>query len=349
MRLAGMAWWISRAVVGCAGVAALVPVALAPSVLGCGGSVDESSGSGGAGAGATSSSSSTGTGSTTGSSSTGSSTGSGASTTGVGGGAGEWRTLIEGEWSLPSGTEGYVCVVATMTEDVWVSAFRPIAPDGTHHTVLTKGAGGPDGVFPCDVGTNGQNMIYGSGVGTDETVMPEGVAMRLATGDKLLLNLHLYNTSGDTITGVSGTQIRVADPDDIEFEAEGTLAGTLNIVIPPHSQGSASGTCTLPSAVNVFAVGPHMHKLGTHMTVTAQRQGAPSVVMHDAPYTFEDQLGYPVSPQVALQAGDSVRVDCSYDNPTGNVVTFGDSSDQEMCFASLWVYPPPGVGLVCAD
>lgn len=291
---------------------------------------------------------------TSGSGTVGTTSGAGAgssssSTTGVGGGGdGDWLTLIEGDWSLPPGSEGYVCVIATMKEDVWVSAFRPITPDGTHHTVLTKGAIGDDGVFACDFSLNGQNMIYGSGVGTNEMRMPEGVAMKLSTGDKLLLNLHLYNVNGTDLTGVSGTQIQVADPDDIEYEAQGTLAGTFNIALEPQSQGSATGSCTMPAATNIFAVGPHMHQLGTHMVVTAQPQGGP-VVIHDAPYTFEDQLGFPVAPVVALQAGDSVRVDCSYDNATNRFVTFGDSSDQEMCFASLWVYPPPGTGLVCAD
>ena len=290
-------------------------------------------------------------GSTTGpTTSSGTSSSSSSGTTGVGGGSTDgWETLIAGDWSMSSGAEGYVCVTATMQEDVWVKAFRPIAPEGTHHTVLTKGGFGQDGVFDCDAGTNGQNMIYGSGVGTNEMELPPGVAMHLAPGDKLTLNLHLFNVSAATVSGVSGTQIQRVDPDDVAFEAEGTLAGTFEIFIPPQSQGSATGTCTFQSPTTVFAVGPHMHQAGTHMTVTAVPQAGPEVVLHDAPYTFEDQLGYPVAPEMQLQAGDLVRVQCSYDNPTADTLTWGDSSTQEMCFASLWIYPPAGTGFICAD
>ncbi len=310
--------------------------------LACGENVvdfDDPAGAGGAGAAGS-------TGSGAGTTSTASSSAS--SSTGVGGGAGEWVTLIEGDWSLPSGTEGYYCVTTTMTEDVWVAAFRPLGPEGTHHTVLTKGGFGEDGVFPCDFSTNGQNMLYGSGVGSDEMILPEGVAMRLSAGDKLLLNLHLFNAGGSELTGVSGTEVRLIAASEVEFEAQATLAGTFGIALDPQSEGSATGSCSLGDKVNLFAVGPHMHQFGTRMVVTAELQSGP-VVVHDAPYSFEDQLAYMIAPSVTLDVGDTVRVDCSYNNTSNQPVSFGDSSNAEMCFATLWVYPPPATGLLCAN
>ncbi len=312
----------------------------------CGGTTTAPAGGTGGGGGASSTTSGT---SASSSSASSSSSGAGV-TTGVGGSVDDgWETLIEGEWTLESGREGYVCVIATMEEEVWVKAYRPIAPEGTHHTVLTKTNSGDDGIFDCNAGTNGENMIYGSGVGTNPTELPDGVAMHLVPGDKLLLNLHLYNVNGTSLSGLSGTQFQRADPDDVDFEAEGTLAGTYEIFIPPQSQGSASGTCTFSQATTIFAVGPHMHQTGTHMTVTALPSAGGEQVLHDAPYTFEDQLAFPVAPELQVQPGDTVRVDCSYDNPTANPITFGDSSNQEMCFASLWMYPPAGTGFICAD
>src|SRR5689334_18436782 len=76
-------------------------------------------------------------------------------------------SLLAGDWHLDPGQEGYFCVYATVPEDVYIKAFRPLGPPGTHHTVLTTytGASPADGTVPCNVGTNGQSMIYGSGVG----------------------------------------------------------------------------------------------------------------------------------------------------------------------------------------
>ena len=40
----------------------------------------------------------------------------------------ESETLLQGEWQLPAGTEGYRCVCATLADEVIVSAIEPIAP-----------------------------------------------------------------------------------------------------------------------------------------------------------------------------------------------------------------------------
>jgi hypothetical protein len=72
----------------------------------------------------------------------------------------EWETLVGADWSLPPGTEGYVCVRKTLSEDLWVGAFGAVAPPGTHHTVLTYGpATEPDGVFECSTSINHDIMI----------------------------------------------------------------------------------------------------------------------------------------------------------------------------------------------
>jgi hypothetical protein len=274
----------------------------------------------------------------------------GSATVGTGGSSGsEWEVLIDGAWSLSPADEGYTCVVATVPEDIYIGAFRPIAPTGTHHTVLTQGATQSDGVYPCSAGTNGENMLYGSGVGTEADYLPPGVAVKLSAGDKLLLNLHLFNASSGELTGISGVEVKRIDPADVVHEATSVLAGTINIAIPPQSSATATGYCTMPNPVTIFGVGPHMHQLGSQMKVTALTDAGDEVV-HDAPYTFDDQRHFPVSPLLELDAGDQIRVDCTYDNPTQQFVTFGDSSNSEMCFAGLFLYPASSnFGLVCLD
>src|SRR5687768_6546009 len=80
--------------------------------------------------------------------------------------------LIEADWSLDPGTEVYWCVRQTVTEDMYVNAFLPIGPLGTHHTVLSIETGGanPDGAGQCsqpfEFGNAG--LIFTSGKGTDQ-------------------------------------------------------------------------------------------------------------------------------------------------------------------------------------
>ncbi len=266
-------------------------------------------------------------------------------------GGGEWQMLIESSWTIPAGTETYQCERLTVTEDVWITEFRAGTPLGTHHSVLTVGDGGqPDGAFPCDAGTNDDAMIYGAGIDTNPIALPPGVAMRVRAGQQLLLNLHLYNVSDSELTGLSTVEMKRVDPTEVEHEAEVILMGKVPTLNVPPGESTQVGTCVMNGDVTLFMVNPHMHQLGTHMKVVAERDGAEDVVMHDGVYDFEDQQIYPIAP-VEMKQGDRVKVHCSYNNTTGSNVTFGDSSDKEMCFATTYRYPAFGAtfNIICAS
>ena len=305
----------------------------------CGGEDGAEAGSGDAEGGA-------GTTTTTG---TGATTGAGAGgSTGSGPPPGEWQTLIEGEWSVAPGSESYTCVVATVERDMYISAFRPISPLGTHHTVLTRAVGGNDGTYPCDAATNGQNMIFGSGVGTETLQLPEGVAVRLSQGERLLLNLHLFNTDTAVLTGLSGTEVLLIDPSEVVEESRVVLAGTQDINIPAQSTKTESGSCSIDRDVTIWAVAPHMHQYGTHMTITAMESGAPNV-LHDDAYDFDGQLAYVLDTPLSLSQGDRVDVDCTFNNTSTSTVGFGDSSNAEMCFGGLFYYPADAINKFICD
>ncbi len=259
----------------------------------------------------------------------------------------EWQTLVDGEWTIPAHTEDYLCVRKTVDRDMYIGGFRALAPNGTHHTVLTVGAkSGPDGIESCNSFQNHLSLVYGSGVGTSEYTMPEGVAIKVKAGQQLLLNLHLFNVGDTELTGISGTEILEVAAADVEHEAEAVLMGPVQFSIPPGNQ-VVTGSCTPNISATIFGVFPHMHYLGTHMKVDVAAT-AGSTSLHDGPYDFEDQQIYPVSP-TPIENGDVVEVTCSYTNSTNQTVSFGESSEAEMCFAAVFYYPAQGKPYVCSD
>lgn len=262
-----------------------------------------------------------------------------------------WQTLITGDWTVPPGTETYTCVRQTVTEDFYVKAFEAINPLGTHHTLLTMGdPDAPDGITPCNAGTNHPLSVFGSGVGTNPFEFPEGIALKVPKGSQLLLNLHLFNTGTDPagISGTSGTRIQTVPASAVVNVAEGILAGTINITLPPHMPSTASGNCTMSSNVTLISVAPHMHQLGVYMKVDAMSSIAGNTTIFDGPYSFDDQSYHALTP-LQLAMGDKVHVACSYNNTTDNTVTFGQSSLAEMCFAGLYRYPADGSSYGCVD
>lgn len=269
-----------------------------------------------------------------------------------------WQVLASGTWTLPTPTTGntdfYYCIYATIPRDIYVKAFRPLIPPGTHHTVATfldAGDSHADGIFPCNVSTNGQNMFYGSGVGSPDFIFPTGVGLHFTAGQRVLINLHLYNATDGELTGTSGTLFQEATPAEIQHEAEIILAGpTINLNVPPGSTVQ-SGTCHLSNTglsqpVQVFSLSQHMHKLGTHLKSTVTRGGG-SFDLQDIDYAFESQTFQLVTPTVELEPTDVLTTYCSYDNTTGSTVTFGESSDDEMCFTDLFYYPAQQADFIC--
>jgi hypothetical protein len=265
-----------------------------------------------------------------------------------GGGDEGWETLIDSSWTLARESEGYWCARKTVSEEIWVGAFRALAPPGTHHTVVTvEDATGPDDTGPCGPGSLGPDMLFASGVGTDDLSFPEGVAVKVPAGKQILLNLHLFNTTPEEMKGVSGTLVRKRTPSASLKEAELVLAGTLAVLLPPNQETTLSGSCAFGGDATVVTVWPHMHQLGTHQKVV-HHAAAGEAVWHDAAFSFAEQTNYPI-PSSVVKAGESVEVLCTWKNTHPTLVTFGDSSTQEMCFAGLYRYPALQDGKFCTN
>lgn len=267
-----------------------------------------------------------------------------------------YSRLIGRNWTLPGGTpDTYKCVRVTMTQDAFITGFRAQAPLGTHHTVLsianTSRTMGPDGEYDCGVGDLGLKMLFASGVGTADYNFPADVAVKVSAGEQVHLNLHLYNAGDDPLTGDSAILIKTVPTAPANL-AEFVFAGKFLFSLPSQAAPTlVTGGCTIPSgrSYSLFAVWPHMHQLATHQKVSIIRGGTPTV-LHDDDFRFGEQNFFEQSPEVPLTGGDQVRVECTFVNTTGRTVTFGDSSDAEMCFAGLYRYPAQGSNLFeCTD
>jgi len=258
-----------------------------------------------------------------------------------------FETLITGSFTIPAGSEIYRCARVTVPQDMYISAFQAIAPLGTHHTVVTiDSSGQSDGEFDCGAGTLSDQMLYASGVGTDVLEFPQGVAMKVSAGQQILLNLHLYNVGDQPISGTAGTSVKTMPVGDVVHEAEMLFAGPITLSVPPGEQ-TVQADCTFQNAATIMTVWPHMHQYGTNMRVDVNRSGGGSEMIHNEPYAFAEQKNYPKTPMIQMNAGDKVHVTCTYMNTSGSTISFGDSSDDEMCFAGLYRYPKTAPSPFC--
>jgi len=98
---------------------------------------------------------------------------------------------------------------------------------------------------------------------------------------------------------------------------------------------------------SIVAAGPHMHLLGTSLKMTLSPGRADAKTILDVPYyNFDDQSTTYLKTPIAVNPGDTIRVECTFD-PTlrqkipqlkslePRYVTWGEGSSDEMCLGVL--------------
>jgi hypothetical protein len=280
-----------------------------------------------------------------------------------------WTTLIDGHWQLaPAGQNGdeiYWCHRMKVTQDMWISGFRALAPPGTHHAILTIDPTTPQtgefGAPYCNstVGfdTN-DRLVYASGLSTNDLVFPPGIAVHLTAGEYITLNLHLLNSGDTSKMDTSGVLVQTVDASQVQHEIDATFAGTRSIDIPDDGTDHyVVGGCSAPQDWHVFAVWPHMHKFGVHGKLLATTSANVTTTVLDQPFDFTAEKTYPMN-ETVIHMGDAITARCDYIVPTQTCtypagqctygscapdgfchVSYGESAGGEMCYVAMYKYP----------
>jgi Copper type II ascorbate-dependent monooxygenase, C-terminal domain len=244
------------------------------------------------------------------------------------------------KYTVPAGSEEHPQFSWTSpwgTGEVQAVKFRPITDNVSvlHHWILYGPSGG--GLLSTD------KFITGWAPGSDSDELPPNVGMYLPSGT-LRLDVHYYNKAGSSSTeDKSGVEICVikTKANFREFTA-GVIGLTGSATANAATTTSTPVTCTAQTTsgpVTLLGVSPHMHKLGTrgYLAHTPAAGGTP-MVLHDQPFSFEDQKGWPLD-NIQVNNGDKLTTRCTYVNPTDTTVRFGQDTDDEMCFNFTTYYP----------
>lgn len=110
------------------------------------------------------------------------------------------------------------------------------------------------------------------------------------------------------------------------------------------TDGTASSSCDTPITydASIVSVLGHMHELGKSFRMTLNPGRADELVLLDIPeWDFDWQFNYNLAVDVALEPGDEVRIECSWDRSLRDpdlepaYVLWADGTDDEMCFATM--------------
>ena len=258
-----------------------------------------------------------------------------------------------GDYVLEPG-EKYHCWIRnietgdTPGDPVGIKRFAYTASTGLHHIVIFQSPDPePDGDRDCDLLEGNWNPRYAGGTVTDPLETPEGVAFPVDATETIVIQLHLLNASTEPITISSDDEITFTEPGD-EFEpAALVVSGRTEFEVPPEVQGhDVTATCTVPGPgqigttlnFNVFALWPHMHQNGDHFRIDATLSGNTQTLWNE-PWDFGDQPLQRLDPPLFVTSGDVINTTCTFSNEGLDPITYGESSNQEMCFDFFFYYP----------
>lgn len=221
-----------------------------------------------------------------------------------------------------------------------------------HHWLLYTTNSTAGGTFErctgSHIGDNSQ-LLAGWAVGGRDVEMPPQAGFELPPpGSHVLVEWHLFNTTGRSVGDSSGIQVCTIPKGTREHTATMATLGTEDfngfLGMPPGVESTFSGTCR-PSRqgmnagdpIHIFTFLPHMHKLGRSMRSVVNRGGGATEEVFNKPFDFNQQIHYEVA--VDLFPGDTITSTCTFFNNTGASVAYGPSSEQEMCYQFAISYP----------
>lgn len=131
------------------------------------------------------------------------------------------------------------------------------------------------------------------------------------------------------------------------FEAAGINALCGQDPFKPTASLKSRCDKIMNSNFNVIAAAPHMHLLGRSLKLTLNPGSATEKILLDVTnYNFDDQSSTVLKQPVAVKAGDTIRVECTFDptlrqkipqlkNLAPRYITWGEGSSDEMCLGVI--------------
>ncbi len=255
--------------------------------------------------------------------------------------------VSEKPFTVPAtGTVEYQYIPAELNfkEDKYIVAAeaRPGNAAVVHHIIAFL-------QMPGDNDISLGRMLIGYAPGTSPLIFPEGSAMKVPAGSKILFEMH-YTPNGTEQTDRSYIGIKFADPATVRNEVIGLEALNGEFRIPPNDAAyQVTAQRRLREDLDVLSLTPHMHVRGKAFRYEAVFPDGKSETLLDVPrYDFNWQLRYEFAEPRRLPKGTIVKCTATFDNSSQNPnnpdptkeVTWGQQSWEEMMIGFITAVKP---------
>jgi Copper type II ascorbate-dependent monooxygenase, C-terminal domain len=255
-------------------------------------------------------------------------------------------------FTVQPGTEAFRCfhTEIPIDGDFAVAGWESVMSEGSHHFILYKVASdsNPVGTLTnsgCTSGFGGDTWLFTSGSPHARLDFPAGVAMPLPSRQRVIFDMHYFNTTTRVITAQVALNVNLAK--GTYEKASSLVSFNTGIAIPPRGTQTVQGDCTPGAGAKFFLMSTHTHRRGTLATISRKlangQIGEEIVRTEDWEHPTAKYWG--AAPFFTFQAGEKLHYSCSYQNDLAQTVTVGASADRnEMCMAINYFFPASAGG-----
>lgn len=269
-------------------------------------------------------------------------------------------------YTMEPGPDQYRCfpVAIGNTEDIQLKALDilPGNPAVVHHVLvfldttnaaltLDDGEAGPGYTCFGGPGTNSIRLLGAWAPGMVPIEMPDDVGLSVPAGSSLVFQVH-YHSNG--LLENDSTQIGLYFSETQRSKEMQMLPfANIDFTIPAGDPAYEVGqSVTLPNWLDIelYAVAPHMHLLGSSMTAKVTYNDGSETCLIDVPrWDFDWQRFYEYPEPMTIPGGSTLSFSALYDNSSDNPnnpntppanVSFGEATTDEMSILFIAITAP---------
>lgn len=260
---------------------------------------------------------------------------------------------------VPTKTTTYYCTSFKVPDDV---PYHAIAFDALldnlnviHHMLLYGcSSHTPQPTGECDMSsTVCRDLIAVWSLGLPDQCLPEVAGMRFGNATYSYFQLQVHWNNPMNVAGYTDESgMRIHYTPRLRLYDMGIMwLGQYLLFIPPRVQNTTlttqcNPTCSkhiVPHQLNISASIVHMHLLGKQARIRHTRQGVTNDIVFDEVYDYNTPKWTYHSPHVLFDKNDSFELVCTFDSTSRAInTTYGDATNDEMCFGFLQYFPKAG-------
>jgi hypothetical protein len=248
------------------------------------------------------------------------------------------KTITMSPFNVPAGGEVYYCqnFANPWGQQVDIKTYALDMSAGSHHMFAFYQSNATDGdVAPCPSGglTFGAFTFTAQQPSLTETY-PATVGATIPTTTGFQMMAHYLNTTAEDLTAHVTLTMDVAKSGAVTQHAGVMYLNNLGVSAPPGISTSQD-SFTLPQDVSILSSDSHMHAGGTNFVAKAS---SGQTLFSTTEWSEPKAETY--GPPMVLQSGTTISWQCTYDNTTGSLLTFGESATKNVMCISVSIFYP---------